>query len=70
VIVSVSVRNVMETRRLESQLVAVDNEFPVLRAQRGYISEFIVHGIGPIPESKTPMHKYKLSVYHVKYNIK
>ena len=51
VIVSVRVRNVIETIILHNQLVAVAREFPVLLAQSGYISEFIVHGIGPIPEN-------------------
>ena len=35
VIVSVKVRKVIETIRLQSQLVAVANELPVLLAQRG-----------------------------------
>ena len=33
--VSESVRKVMDTRRLEIQLVAADTEFPVLRAHNG-----------------------------------
>ena len=45
----VSVRNVIEMTRLESQLTVVATDVPVLLAHRGYISELIVHGIGPIP---------------------
>ena len=48
--VSVRVRKLMETARLKIQLVNVDRDMAVLLAHRGYISEFIVHGIGPIPE--------------------
>ena len=46
---SVRVRNVMDTIRLNVQLVEVEREVPKLRAHSGYISELIVHGIGPIP---------------------
>jgi len=31
------------------QLIQVVIDAPVLRAHRGYISELIVHGIGPMP---------------------
>ena len=43
------VRNVMETRKLKNQLVDVAMLLHVLLAQSGYISELMVHGIGPIP---------------------
>ena len=46
---SVRVRKVMDTIRLNVQLVEVEREVPKLRAHNGYISELIVHGIGPIP---------------------
>jgi hypothetical protein len=47
--VCVRVRNVMEMRRLNNQLTEVATLLHVLLAHIGYISEFIVHGIGPIP---------------------
>lgn len=43
----------MDTAKLNVQFRNVEAAFPVLRAQSGYISEFIVHGIGPIPERKS-----------------
>jgi len=46
---SVRVRKVMVMIALDTQLTHVVMELPVLRAQIGYISEFIVQGIGPIP---------------------
>lgn len=48
-------KNVSETRTLKIQFIPDEHAFPVLRAQRGYISEFTVQGIGPIPET----HKIK-----------
>ena len=39
----------MDMMRFEIQLTMVAVEFPVLRAHIGYISEFMVQGIGPIP---------------------
>ena len=52
VIVSVRVRNVIDTSKFNAQFVEVASEFPKLLAQSGYISELIVHGIGPIPGAK------------------
>ena len=52
VIVSVSVKNVIEMSKLKAQLVEVAKELPKLRAHKGYISELMVHGIGPIPGAK------------------
>ena len=37
--------------RLKTQLVVVAIDIPVLLAHNGYISELIVHGIGPIPRN-------------------
>lgn len=51
-------RNVSETRTLKIQFIPDEHAFPVLLAQRGYISEFTVQGIGPIPE------KYKIKNLH------
>jgi hypothetical protein len=45
----VRVRNVMEMRRLNIQLTDVATLLHELLAHIGYISEFIVHGIGPMP---------------------
>ena len=45
----------MEIIRLKVQFVAVANAFPVLRAHRGYISELMVQGIGPIPGANAAM---------------
>jgi hypothetical protein len=45
-------KNVNETRTLKIQFIPDEHAFPVLLAQRGYISEFTVQGIGPIPEKK------------------
>ena len=50
-------KNVIEISRLKLQFVNVATELLKLLAHRGYISEFIVHGIGPIPVKK----RYKLS---------
>lgn len=47
-------KNVNDTRTLKIQFIPDEHAFPVLLAQRGYISEFTVQGIGPIPE------KYKM----------
>lgn len=44
---------------MKIQFIPDEHAFPVLLAQRGYISEFTVQGIGPIPE------KYK-----IKFSIK
>jgi hypothetical protein len=41
--------------------VNVEAAFPVLLAHKGYISEFIVHGIDPIPTIK--QHNYYLLYY-------
>lgn len=41
----------METSKLDVQFVAEDKEFPILRAQLGYISALTVHGTGPTPEA-------------------
>jgi len=49
VMASVSERNEREMIKLAIQLMQVVVEVPVLRAHSGYISELIVHGIGPIP---------------------
>ena len=49
---SVRDRKVIETRRLNAQQTEVDIEFPKLLAHMGYISELIVHGIGPMPGAK------------------
>ena len=46
-------KNVIEISRLKLQFVNVATELLKLLAHRGYISEFIVHGIGPIPVKKT-----------------
>lgn len=45
----VSVRKVIEMRRLNNQFVDVAILLHELLAHIGYISELIVHGIGPIP---------------------
>jgi hypothetical protein len=45
----VRVKNDMEMTRLKNQLTDVATLLHELRAHIGYISEFIVHGIGPIP---------------------
>lgn len=45
----VNVRNVIEMRRLNNQFVDVATLLHELLAHIGYISELIVHGIGPIP---------------------
>ena len=42
----------MDTTTLDNQFVAVDSELPVLLAHSGQISEFIVQGIGPIPDDE------------------
>ena len=57
VMVSVSVRKVIEIMRFEIQLTHVAIEFPVLRAHSGYISALIVHGIGPIPGANIAISK-------------
>jgi len=49
VIASVSDKNVREMIKLAIQLTQVVVDVPVLRAHSGYISELMVHGIGPIP---------------------
>jgi len=49
---SVSDKNVNETSKLKNQLKAVEIEKQTLLAHKGYISELIVHGIGPIPRIK------------------
>lgn len=54
-------KNVNETRTLKIQFIPDEHAFPVLLAQRGYISEFTVQGIGPIPE------KYKLKILTKQY---
>jgi len=46
---SVSDKKVREMTRLAIQLMQVVVDIPVLRAHSGYISELIVHGIGPMP---------------------
>ena len=43
----------MEMRRLNNQLTDVATLLHELLAHIGYISEFIVHGIGPIPTKST-----------------
>jgi hypothetical protein len=45
----VSVRKDIEMRRLNNQFVDVAILLHELLAHIGYISELIVHGIGPIP---------------------
>lgn len=45
-------RKVRETRTLKIQFIPEEQAFPVLLAQSGYISEFTVQGIGPIPEKQ------------------
>ena len=49
VMVSISVRKVIETTRLDNQLTEADRELPVDLAHSGYISALIVHGMDPIP---------------------
>lgn len=49
VMAAVSDKKVSETIKLAVQLMQVVVDVPVLRAHSGYISELIVHGIGPIP---------------------
>jgi len=49
VMASVRLRKDIAMMRLKTQLINVVNELPVLRAHMGYISELIVHGIGPMP---------------------
>ena len=45
-------RKVKDTIRLKTQFVVDDAAIPKLRAHVGYISEFRVQGIGPIPGAK------------------
>ena len=52
VIASNKDKNVIEISKLNAQLVEVAKELPKLLAQSGYISEFIVQGMGPIPGAK------------------
>jgi hypothetical protein len=47
----------MEMRRLNIQLTDVATLLHELLAHIGYISEFIVHGIGPIPTQQNKMPK-------------
>ena len=67
--VSVSVRKVIETRRLEIQFVAADMEFPVDRAHSGYISALIVHGMGPMPSQKTKKRMNVRVCVHVREHV-
>lgn len=60
-------KNVSETKTLKIQFIPDEHAFPVLLAQRGYISEFTVQGIGPIPEKNI---KLKISVKQFIRNLK
>lgn len=42
-------RNVMDMSKFDDQFTNVARALPKPLAQRGYISELIVHGIGPTP---------------------
>ena len=46
-------RNVIDMSKLNAQLKNVDRELQKLRAHRGYISELMVQGIGPIPDTES-----------------
>ena len=60
---SVSDKNVSEMIKFAIQLMQVVVEDPVLRAHSGYISELIVHGIGPIPAVHYTIMIYNLQNY-------
>lgn len=54
---SVSDKKLREMTKLAIQLMQVLVAIPVLRAQSGYISELIVHGIGPMPAFQSIINK-------------
>ena len=60
--VSVKVKNVMETIRLHNQLTVVAMAMAVLRAQVGYISELMVQGRGPMPGAKKAMYRKRTTI--------
>jgi len=49
--------------KLKVQLTKVVIELQKLLAQVGYISEFIVHGIGPMPVYKRELYKYSIQMH-------
>jgi len=61
VMASVSDKNVSEMIKFAIQLIQVVVDEPVLRAHSGYISELIVHGIGPIPASTSSNNNLQLT---------
>lgn len=59
---SVKLRKDIDTIKFVNQLVNVAAALPVLRAHRGQISEFMVHGMGPIPGAKNTRYKTKPTI--------
>lgn len=57
----------METTKLKVHFTAEANPYPVLRAHKGYISEFIVHGIGPNPGAKAAIYKTRETLANQAY---